>query len=71
MYLGIKLVRVFIESGLLFARSHVFVGNESIAIVEFAPFQKIPTAKGKVDSRMGTIEKGTNHFMVSRNHIDT
>ncbi|KAI0088255.1 Smg-4/UPF3 family-domain-containing protein [Irpex rosettiformis] len=39
---------------------HIFrdkTGNESIAIVEFAPFQKIPTAKGKADSRMGTIEK--------------
>ncbi|KAI0342420.1 hypothetical protein BDW22DRAFT_1413639 [Trametopsis cervina] len=39
---------------------HLFrdkAGNESIAIVEFAPFQKIPSAKGKADNRMGTIEK--------------
>ncbi|KAI0696522.1 Smg-4/UPF3 family-domain-containing protein [Cytidiella melzeri] len=39
---------------------HVFrdkAGNESIAIVEFAPFQKVPTGKGKADSRMATIER--------------
>ncbi|KIP09958.1 hypothetical protein PHLGIDRAFT_85906, partial [Phlebiopsis gigantea 11061_1 CR5-6] len=39
---------------------HVFrdkAGNESIAVVEFAPFQKIPTEKKKVDSRIATIEK--------------
>jgi len=39
---------------------HLFrdkAGNESIAVVEFAPFQKIPSEKKKVDSRLGTIEK--------------
>lgn len=34
-------------------------GNESIAIVEFAPFQKIPVEKKKPDSKIGTIEIGT------------
>lgn len=33
-------------------------GNESVAVVEFAPFQKVPSEKKKVDGRMGTIEKG-------------
>ena len=33
-------------------------GNESIAVVELAPFQKVPNEKKKADSRAGTIEKG-------------
>jgi regulator of nonsense transcripts 3 len=35
-------------------------GKESYAVVEFAPFQKIPPPKErvKIDSRVGTIEKG-------------
>ena len=33
-------------------------GNESIAVVEFAPFQKVPNEKKKADTRAGTIEKG-------------
>ena len=32
-------------------------GNESIAVVEFAPYQKIPTEKKKNDARGGTIYK--------------
>ncbi|KAL5520728.1 hypothetical protein ACEPAF_2730 [Sanghuangporus sanghuang] len=39
---------------------HIFrdkTGNESFAIVEFAPFQKVPPEKRKVDTRMGTIEQ--------------
>ncbi|KAH8097121.1 Smg-4/UPF3 family-domain-containing protein [Cristinia sonorae] len=39
---------------------HLFrdkAGNESIAVVEFAPFQKVPTEKKKVDGRLGTIDK--------------
>lgn len=35
-------------------------GNESIAVVEFAPFQKVPNEKKKADSRAGTIEKGSS-----------
>ena len=34
------------------------IGNESVAVVEFAPFQKVPNEKKKADSRAGTIEKG-------------
>ena len=37
------------------------IGNESIAVVEFAPFQKVPNEKKKADTRAGTIEKGV-HF---------
>lgn len=33
------------------------VGTETQAVVEFAPYQKIP-AKSKTDSRMATIEEG-------------
>jgi hypothetical protein len=29
-------------------------------VVEFAPHQKIPTEKKKVDARMNTIEAGTH-----------
>jgi hypothetical protein len=39
-------------------------GNESYAIVEFAPYQKIPTEKKKADNRNGTIEKGSLHSAV-------
>ncbi|KAL7284648.1 hypothetical protein ACG7TL_001945 [Trametes sanguinea] len=44
---------------------HVFrdkAGNESIAIVEFAPFQKVPNEKKKQDSRAGTIEKDEDYI---------
>ncbi|KAG7442933.1 uncharacterized protein BT62DRAFT_922365 [Guyanagaster necrorhizus] len=39
---------------------HVFkdkAGIESQAVVEFAPYQKVPTEKKKPDARIGTIEK--------------
>ncbi|EED84142.1 predicted protein [Postia placenta Mad-698-R] len=44
---------------------HVFrdkAGNESIAVVEFAPYQKVPSDKKKVDTRMGTIEKDEEYI---------
>ncbi|EMD37045.1 hypothetical protein CERSUDRAFT_95309 [Gelatoporia subvermispora B] len=52
---------------------HLFrdkAGNESSAVVEFAPFQKIPSEKKKVDSRMGTIEKDEDYisFLESLNN---
>ena len=34
-------------------------GNESYAIVEYAPHQKVPSEKRKQDSKNNTIEKGT------------
>ena len=37
-------------------------GNESIAVVEFAPYQKIPTEKKKTDARGGTIEKDEDYL---------
>ena len=33
-------------------------GNESHAIVEYAPFQKVPSEKKKTDARNNTIDKG-------------
>jgi hypothetical protein len=33
-----------------------------MAVVEFAPYQKIPTEKKKVDARMGTIEKDEDYL---------
>ena len=34
------------------------IGNESFAVVEFAPCQKVPADKKKADPRIGTIEQG-------------
>lgn len=34
-------------------------GNENYAVVEYAPYQKIPGEKKKLDTRHATIEKGT------------
>lgn len=43
--------------------SEFVIGNESYAIVEFAPYQKVPSEKKKPDARNATIEKGTpNHI---------
>ncbi|KAL4069696.1 Smg-4/UPF3 family-domain-containing protein [Scleroderma yunnanense] len=44
---------------------HIFkdkAGNESQAIVEFAPFQKVPTERKKVDARNNTIEKDEEYI---------
>lgn len=37
-------------------------GNESQAVVEFAPYQKLPLDKKKVDSRNATIDQGASHL---------
>ncbi|KAF9078390.1 Smg-4/UPF3 family-domain-containing protein [Rhodocollybia butyracea] len=37
-------------------------GNESQAVVEFAPYQKVPPEKKKPDARNGTIEKDENYI---------
>ena len=37
-------------------------GNESYAVVEFAPCQKVPSEKKKVDPRNATIEQGMLPF---------
>nr|VWO95268.1 N/A [Ganoderma boninense] len=55
---------------------HVFRdknGNESIAVVEFAPFQKVPNEKKKADSRAGTIEKDEDYvsFLESLKEVST
>jgi regulator of nonsense transcripts 3 len=39
-------------------RAYTWAGNESYAVVEFAPYQKVPPEKKKVDARSGTLEKG-------------
>ncbi|KAH0831283.1 Smg-4/UPF3 family-domain-containing protein [Lanmaoa asiatica] len=44
---------------------HLFrdkAGNESYAVVEFAPFQKVPTEKKKVDARNNTIDKDEDYL---------
>ncbi|KAF8622401.1 hypothetical protein AX15_007053 [Amanita polypyramis BW_CC] len=44
---------------------HVFrdkQGNEAHAVVEFAPYQKIPSEKKKVDARNATIEKDEDYI---------
>ncbi|KAF8452661.1 Smg-4/UPF3 family-domain-containing protein [Boletus edulis BED1] len=44
---------------------HLFrdkAGNESHAVVEYAPFQKIPTEKKKVDARNNTIDKDEDYL---------
>ena len=65
----IKQVRVhvtaFLQDGGLW--KELVPGNESYAIVEFAPYQKVPTEKRKPDARNATIEKGTPlQFLVAR-----
>ncbi|KIL65246.1 hypothetical protein M378DRAFT_535188 [Amanita muscaria Koide BX008] len=54
---------------------HVFrdkQGNESQAVVEFAPYQKISPEKKKVDARNATIEKDEDYisFMASLNQVE-
>ncbi|RDB17122.1 Regulator of nonsense transcripts UPF3 [Hypsizygus marmoreus] len=52
----------------LFSREydgHLFrdkAGNESQAVVEFAPYQKVPSEKKKVDARNATIEKDEDYI---------
>ncbi|KAF8624683.1 hypothetical protein AX17_007014 [Amanita inopinata Kibby_2008] len=44
---------------------HVFrdkQGNESQAVVEFAPYQKVPPEKKKIDARNATIEKDEDYI---------
>lgn len=42
----------------------MFIGNEYPAIVEFAPFQKVPKRKTKKpDSKKGTLEQGNHSCM--------
>jgi regulator of nonsense transcripts 3 len=40
------------------ATCSVTQGNESQAVVEFAPYQKLPLEKKKVDARNATIDQG-------------
>jgi len=52
----------------MYLKRRVETGVESQAVIEFAPYQKIPPEKKKVDGRNGTIEKGmhlaTPHFQI-------
>ncbi|KAJ6585295.1 Smg-4/UPF3 family-domain-containing protein, partial [Mycena capillaripes] len=44
---------------------HLFrdkAGNESYAVVEFAPYQKVPPEKKKIDARSGTLEKDEDYI---------
>ena len=37
------------------------IGNETQVVVEFSPYQKVPTEKNKADNRIATIEEGMAH----------
>ena len=39
------------------------VGNEAQVVLEFSPYQKVPTEKTKADNRIATIEEGTPRSM--------
>ena len=39
------------------------VGNETQVVLEFSPYQKVPTEKSKADNRIATIEEGTPRSM--------
>lgn len=39
-------------------------GNESTAVVEFAPFQKVPSSTKKLDTRIATIDKGSTRLSI-------
>lgn len=41
-------------------------GNEHFAIVEFAPFQKVPQERKKPDARVGTINQGATSIKNSQ-----
>ncbi|KIO20158.1 hypothetical protein M407DRAFT_30192 [Tulasnella calospora MUT 4182] len=47
-------------------------GNESQAVVEFAPFQKVPLAKAKVDQRQGSIQEDEDFksFITSLSQVE-
>jgi hypothetical protein len=55
---GIRLVGSGLEL-CLSPVTHVRRGNESQAVVEFAPYQKVPSDRKKQDARAGTIDKGS------------
>ena len=44
-------------------------GIESQAVVEFAPYQKLPLEKKKVDSRNATIDQGTLQSLRRRSRL--
>ena len=44
-------------------------GNESQAVIEFAPYQKLALEKKNVDSRNATIDQGTSSFPRSLSHL--
>ncbi|KAH8112273.1 Smg-4/UPF3 family-domain-containing protein [Phellopilus nigrolimitatus] len=48
--------------GHLFRDKAVSTGNESYAVVEFAPHQKVPPEKKKADPRNGTIEQDEDYI---------
>lgn len=47
------------------------VGTETQAVVEFAPYQKIPGEKSKTDSRIATIEEGMLRILFSYTAVFT
>jgi hypothetical protein len=41
----------------------ILPGNESVAVVEYALYQKVPHEKRKADSKIGTIETGATTIL--------
>ena len=67
---GLSFRHLFSILGLKMSRSVLMhKGNESQAVVEFAPYQKLALEKKKVDSRNATIDQGTSSFPRSVSHL--
>ncbi|KAG2076243.1 hypothetical protein BDR04DRAFT_1207556 [Suillus decipiens] len=53
---------LFRDKAGFYSRVIFVAGNESQAVVEFAPFQKIPSEKKKADARNATIDKDEDYI---------
>ena len=58
IFLGIRMVYDLVMLSRNVSKGRIETGVESQAVIEFAPYQKIPPEKKKIDGRNGTIEKG-------------
>lgn len=58
-----KVRRPLIIYAILCCLIPLYGGNESQAVVEFAPNQKVPPEKKKVDTRHATIQQGIMLFV--------
>jgi regulator of nonsense transcripts 3 len=56
-------MNIFLSERYLSDECEFTLGVETPAVVEFAPYPKIPSDKKKADSRNGTIEKGAISYV--------